>query len=201
MKTSRRSLLTVSFSGLTLALLSRPLTGVVWGAENTAGEPEKFLAEFAMKAFEQLGELLEEGFDVPAISRFVLGRYWRTASDEEKSTFVTLFREYLSQRFAPLFGDYDGKGLIIKRITANSKNPSISWVSSELPLPDGKILNVDWRIQDGDYDILDIKTEQISLVITLREEFASVVQQQGSITGLNNQLRHQLDKGAFRPKS
>ena len=192
---------------------------MVWGAENTAGEPEKFLAEFAMKAFEQLGnkslgdqeresrfgELLEEGFDVPAISRFVLGRYWRTASDEEKSTFVTLFREYLSQRFAPLFGDYDGKGLIIKRITANSKNPSISWVSSELPLPDGKILNVDWRIhhdsKDGDYDILDIKTEQISLVITLREEFASVVQQQGSITGLNNQLRHQLDKGAFRPKS
>ncbi|MGO1118774.1 MlaC/ttg2D family ABC transporter substrate-binding protein [Rhodovibrionaceae bacterium A322] len=219
MKTTRRTLLAVSFSALALTALSTGLTSPAWAAEKTPGEPDKFLSEFAAKAFSQLSDenlsneerearfdkLLVEGFNVPAISRFVLGKNWRKASKEERTTFIGLFQEYLAQRFAPLFAGYEGKGVVTKRVTVSKKNPSISWVASELPLPGGKQLKVDWRIhhddENGDYDILDIKTEQISLVITLRGEFASVIQKQGSVDGLNKELRRQLDRGAFRPKT
>jgi phospholipid transport system substrate-binding protein len=39
----------------------------------------------------QFRALFNEGFDVPAISRFVLGNYWRVATEEQRRAFVTLF--------------------------------------------------------------------------------------------------------------
>src|ERR1700741_650519 len=40
-------------------------------------------------------ELFHEDFDLPGIARFVLGRYWRTASPEEQQEFIKLFENYV----------------------------------------------------------------------------------------------------------
>src|SRR5262249_32964489 len=40
-------------------------------------------------------ELFHRDFDCPRIARFVLGRYWRTASGEEQQEFVQLFEDYV----------------------------------------------------------------------------------------------------------
>src|ERR1700747_3513055 len=40
-------------------------------------------------------ELFHADFDSPGIARFVLGRYWRTASQEEQQEFVKLFEAYV----------------------------------------------------------------------------------------------------------
>src|SRR5258707_7609550 len=39
-------------------------------------------------------QLFHEDFD-PGIARFVLGRYWRKASEEEQQEFVKLFEDYV----------------------------------------------------------------------------------------------------------
>src|SRR3546814_10286522 len=43
-------------------------------------------------------ELLDTHFDVPGIAKFVLGRYWRVATDEEKQEFIKLYEEFLDRK-------------------------------------------------------------------------------------------------------
>src|SRR5690348_9612784 len=38
--------------------------------------------------------LLQTGFDIPRISRFVLGRYWNVATDDQRKLFSELFEDW-----------------------------------------------------------------------------------------------------------
>src|SRR6185312_10524423 len=60
---------------------------------------------------QQFGALFEEGFDVPGIARFVLGPYWRTASDEQRQDFEKLFKAYIVHAYAVRFNQYSGQQL------------------------------------------------------------------------------------------
>src|SRR5260370_33054456 len=40
-------------------------------------------------------ELFDADFDVPGIARFVIGRYWRSASQHEAQEFLRLFEDYV----------------------------------------------------------------------------------------------------------
>ena len=55
---------------------------------------------------EQFRILLAESFDFPAIGRFVLGPYWRQASDSEQQNFLAVFQDAMVQRFLPMFENY-----------------------------------------------------------------------------------------------
>ena len=99
-------------------------------ATGQTGEPDVFIAEFGTSAIEQLtdGEasdeelnsrfrnLLSEGFDIPLISQFVAGRYWRAATEEERADFQSVFEDYLEQRFRPLFARYQGETFAATRV-------------------------------------------------------------------------------------
>src|SRR3990167_8181272 len=50
--------------------------------------------------------ILENNFNVKAIGKFVLGRYWKQATDEEKKTFLHLFKETTVAAYASRFKDY-----------------------------------------------------------------------------------------------
>jgi len=47
--------------------------------------------------------LLETYFDVPSISRFVLARYWRVATEAERTEFTKLFEQLVVQSYAARF--------------------------------------------------------------------------------------------------
>src|SRR5579864_2757469 len=53
--------------------------------------------------------LLEAGFDIPRISRFVLGRYWNGASNEQRQHFASLFEDWIVRSYSARFKDYGGQ--------------------------------------------------------------------------------------------
>src|SRR5579885_2886021 len=55
--------------------------------------------------------LLLENFDMPRISRFVLGRYWLTATAQEKEDFSKLLPDYVSRSYSNRFANYSGETL------------------------------------------------------------------------------------------
>ena len=55
--------------------------------------------------------LLNEGFDVPYISRFVLGQYWRSATPQQQQEYGALFERLIVQVYADRFAQYSGKNL------------------------------------------------------------------------------------------
>ena len=74
-----------------------------------AADPAAVINNLGNRALEVLGknatpaqrvarfhELFREDFDVPGIARFVLGRYWKTATTEQQEEFIKLFEDYIA---------------------------------------------------------------------------------------------------------
>ena len=139
----------------------------------------------------QFGKLFDKNFDIPSISRFVLGKYWKQASLDQKKNFIKAFRNYVVKTYSSRFNEYSGEKLKLVNYK-NEKNPKIFLVHTILERQDGPVIKVDWRIgkKKDRFVILDIIIEGISLAITQRSEFVSVIDQnEGSIDQLISLLK------------
>lgn len=172
----------------------------------TAEAPDVFLAELTDRAVAQLTEpglaqqeqegrfrsLLNEGFDLPEIGRFVLGRYWRRASETERNEFLAAFEDMMLHRFLPMFSEYSGEKIDIGTIRPFSNNPDFVSVTSQLLRSEGEPIHVDWRLRKRGqgYKIVDVVAEGVSIAVTLRSEYLSVLKQKGgSVAALTRVLR------------
>ena len=137
--------------------------------------------------------LLAEGFDLAFIGRFVLGRYWRAASPEQRSDYLALFSEFVVQIYSTRFGGYVGQSLTITGGREAGDKDAI--VRTRIDRPSGPPIVVDWRVRitGNQYRIIDVMIEGISMVRTQRSEFTSVVQRDG-IEGLLAVLRARTTK-------
>lgn len=139
--------------------------------------------------------LLDENFSVRTISRFVLGRYWRKASKEEREAFIEVFEDVLVQRFVPLFAEYSGEALTIGQVRPNANNPNSVTVASHLTRSHGESVKVDWRMrkEDGQYKIVDIVAEGVSIAISLRSVYGSfIIKNGGRVEALIDDLRSEV---------
>jgi phospholipid transport system substrate-binding protein len=128
----------------------------------------------------QFRALFDEGFDVPAISRFVLGNYWRVATDEQRRAFVTLFEAYVVHAYAVRFNEYSGQQLKVTAQRAEGEDSAL--VQSVIAQPSGAPpLRVDWRVgkTEKGYKINDVVIEGVSMAVTQRQEFSAVIQRNG----------------------
>ena len=135
-------------------------------------------------------ELFREDFDVPGIARFVLGRYWKTATPEQQEEFVRLFEDYIALVYSNQLAAYSGETL---RVTGSRTSGEEAVVASEIIRPTGAPpVKVDWHLTDrnGAYKISDVTVDGISMAVTQRSEFASVIQRNGGqVANLIAQLR------------
>ena len=139
----------------------------------------------------QFGKLFDKNFDVPSISRFVLGKYWKQASLDQKKNFIKAFRNYIVKTYSSRFNEYSGEQLKLIDFE-NESNPKIFLVHTILERQDAPVIKVDWRIgkKKDRFVILDIIIEGISLAITQRSEFVSVIDQnEGNIDKLISLLK------------
>ena len=138
-------------------------------------------------------KFLDSSFDMKRIGRFVLGQYWRDATDAQQSEFLSVFRDYMVSSYANQIGSYSGENLEIK--DATSLNDKESLVHSLITRPNGPPIKLDWRIRktDDGEKIVDVIIEGISMAQTHRSEFASVVSKPGvGVEGLINKLKEQI---------
>lgn len=128
-------------------------------------------------------ELFHEDFDCPGIARFVLGRYWRAASEDEQREFVKLFEDYAVYVYTARLGDFGGETFKIRGSRSDGDGVI---VSTEVISPGAQTpLKLDWRLgyDNGAYKINDVIVEGISMMVTQRSEFSSVVQRNGGQVG------------------
>ena len=143
--------------------------------------------------------LLETYFDVPSISRFVLARYWRVATEAERAEFTKLFEQLVVQSYAARFSEYSGETFKINNVVKNQPDPGDAIVHSTIQAAGQEPVRADWRLKatGGHYRIVDVKIEGVSMVQTFRDEFASVIRTNGgTVNGLNEALRKKIAAGA-----
>jgi phospholipid transport system substrate-binding protein len=129
---------------------------------------------------QQFAGLVDSAFDVEGIARFILGPYWRTASDQQRSQFEQAFKAYMINVYWSDFSRYSGQQLRVTGQRAEGANSSV--VSSEIEQTGGKPpVKVDWRVvgQAGGYKITDVSVAGVSELITYRQEFSNVIAQAG----------------------
>ena len=133
--------------------------------------------------------LLDEHFDMGAIAKFTLGRYWRTATEEQRTEFRQLFEDFIVQSYSTRFADYHGESFEVTG-SANDENGTTT-VHSTIEMPSSEDIRVDWRVRkaDSSFAIVDIVVEGVSMAVTQRSEFASVIQSRGGVAGLLDALR------------
>ncbi|HUA52842.1 MAG TPA: ABC transporter substrate-binding protein [Candidatus Sulfotelmatobacter sp.] len=134
-------------------------------------------------------DMFVTSFDVPGIGRFVLGRYWRTATDAQKSEFLTLFENMIVRTYSNRFTTYKDEQFTITGARADGDSAVVGSTFAQTNSPPVK---VDWRVlkTQGTLKIVDVMVEGVSMSVTQQQEFGSVIQRGGGrIDGLLEIMR------------
>ena len=143
-------------------------------------------------------ELFHTDFDCPGLARFVLGRYWRAASEQEQQEFIKLFEDYVVFVYTARLSNFGGEALKVRGSRSDGDGVIVS--TDVIGLGAASPLRIDWRLvtDNGAYKISDLIVEGISMAVTQRSEFASVVQRNGGqVRGLIAMMR---EKTASAPR-
>jgi phospholipid transport system substrate-binding protein len=143
-----------------------------------------------------------DSFDVPAIGRFVLGRYWRTANEQQRAEFLKLFEDMIVKTYNNRFSEYKGEQFHV----AGARNDGESvLVSTNVTQPrGGPPVKVDWRVvkHQGKPKIVDVIIEGVSMSVTQQQEFGSVIQRNGGqIDSLLATMRERVQQQSQAAKS
>jgi phospholipid transport system substrate-binding protein len=170
-----------------------------------AGDPTVVVADFGDHMLQMLndpqlspaerqkrfGALLDKDFDFAKIGRFVLGRYWQTATEEQKQEFAPVFRDYVVQSYSVRFGEFTGASF--KVTGQRPESPTSTIVSTTvMQRNNSNPAKVDWRVSTdtGSPKITEVIVDGISMSLTHRQEFASMIERSGGgVTGLIAELK------------
>jgi len=124
-------------------------------------------------------EILRNNFDTATIGRFAMGTYWKDASAAQRREYLDLFEDMIVQTYTTRFEDYSGQTLKVDGAIASGENDFI--VSSQVLQKGGPPINLEWRVRskDGALRIVDVVVESVSMSVTQRSDFASVIQRGG----------------------
>ena len=193
-----------------LALGALLLAALSQTPARAADEPSAFIQNLGDQAIQilqnkQLGQkdreaqfskLFTEGFDVAEIGRFVLGRYWNVASPDQQQQYQKLFATYVVAVYANRFSQYSGEKFTV---AGSQPTPDGASVASQIIRPNGgPPINIVWKIakEGNGFKIRDVVAENLSMTVTQRAEFASVVERGGGgvagIDALNNTLKQKI---------
>lgn len=179
-------------------------------ADINANKAENFIKSVTQKGIEELinsdvsenekkarfTKLFNEDLDLDFIGKFVLGRYWRTATPQQRSEFIDVYRKLNIQTWSERFNEFKGKSFeFLGTEKANSKANDQVYVNTQVPMPEGAPASVKWRVKDtgGKMQIVDIIIENVSLAITSQKEYTSYIQKSpNGIDGLIKDLKAKL---------
>jgi phospholipid transport system substrate-binding protein len=128
---------------------------------------------------QQFNELFLRSFDVPGIGRFVLGRHWARLKPEEQQQFLQVMGEYVAGIYAAQFADY--KGYSFRTAGARATGEGEALVPAQIDREGQQPIRMEFRVRqaDGGYRIFDVSVENVSLILTKRDEFSPTLKSEG----------------------
>lgn len=173
-----------------LLMLTNPLVAEAMG-------PTQLLTELMERVLEEISEdpgLLDDDqrtrelaerlvfpyIDFRTASRWVLGKYWRGASQSQRESFVREFRRLLVNTYLHSLGKYSDYRMRI--LDARPGQPAgRAVVDAEVDQPDGPVVKLMFRMHNRSdkWLVYDIVVEGVSLVATHRSGFAGEIRKKG----------------------
>lgn len=134
------------------------------------------------RIYDLIQELVIPHFDFTSMSKWVLGKTnWRGASEEQRTEFVDQFRTLLVRTYAKALLEYSQEEVKINEVLKNPKSNLVT-VKTEVAPSGGEAgipINYRMHISGGEWKVVDVAVDGISLVRSYRGSFASEIQANG----------------------
>lgn len=162
--------------------------------QETADQVLVVLKDASLPSKEKVRELEEiayERFDFDTMSRLVLARNWSKLTPEQQKEFVQEFRQHLSVTYGKNIENYRNETI---EVVGDREEARGDWTVKTKVLRGGDDILVDYRLRkiDGQWKIIDVVIERVSLVANFRSQLQDVVTNQGA----DAMLRLLRDKNA-----
>ena len=123
-------------------------------------------------------------FWVDKIVRIILGKHFKEASPEMRSRFSDAFMEMMIRTYATAMFEYTEQGLVPPppEILEKDEPAGTALLRQRVPVSGQAPVLVDYdmrRTTDDHWQILDIKIDNISLVITYRLQYDHMIRKKG----------------------
>lgn len=140
-------------------------------------------------------KLMLKNFALKGIAKFVLGRHWRKLAEPEKKEYLEIFEDLMVATYADRFEKYSGEKLLVKNAEVRGERDALVHTSMIRVDGSAKPLKVAWRVRGkaGNYKVVDIMVEGISMVMTQKSEFGSFIRLNGGgVSALLSELKKRL---------
>ena len=132
-------------------------------------------------------------FDFARMTQLAVGKYWRTATPEQKQALTTEFRNMLVHTYTKVFMVYRDQTVEVKpfRMAADDTEVTVKTTINKLgsqPIP----VDYEMKIGADGWKVFDISIEGVSMVLSYRGTFASQIQE----TGIDGLIKMLSDKNS-----
>ena len=141
---------------------------------------------------QQLQPLIDRTVDVDGVGRFVLGRFWRSATAQQRQDYLQMFHHVLLNSVTDKLGAYQGVRFSVDRAVQSGEQVQV-WTT--VIRPDNPPNQVIWVVEAiGNMPrIVDVIAEGTSLRLTQRDDYSSfLVRNNDDIDALIKALRRQV---------
>ncbi|MDC3270375.1 ABC transporter substrate-binding protein [Alphaproteobacteria bacterium] len=118
---------------------------------------------------------INNNFAGTGIAKFVAGKSWNGASKEVKKKYIELFKRHLALNISSMMQGYSDQEYQLTNSNYDEKN-KVTLVNMEIFSDTGSI-QVTWRVKKSKdrFFVIDLLVADISLVVTKRSEFNSML--------------------------
>jgi len=165
-------------------LTDKIITDVLTSTKSDEEKLEIFRSEF------------QSALDLKSIGQFVLGVYWRTASQADKDAFLQAFMDFATKSWAGRFNMYHGQKIIF----TGTRNAQQNQLYVDSQIQNNPPVEVIWRLRkkDGGYKIVDIIVEGVSMAMSYRNEYTAFLQKNGGkVSALTAELNRKSAEFSF----
>lgn len=134
---------------------------------------------------DKLAPVIEQAFDLPAMTRLVVGLQWQSFSPAEQQQLVAAFSEFSIATYASQFDDYSGERFDVEPKADPAPGNDVV-VHTKLVQPNDKPVQLDYLLRSAQdkWRIIDVYLSgTVSQLAARRSEFSAVLRQSG-VSGL-----------------
>lgn len=134
------------------------------------------------KFYADVDQTLTPRFDVRYIAQLVLGRNWRSASEDQRTRFANVFKNSLIRSYADALLDnhdsVDAEWLPL-RLAADATDATVKAKLLRKTAPPVNLAFAMRLDSSGEWKIYDVIIENLSLVTNFRSQFAAEIKKSG----------------------
>lgn len=130
---------------------------------------------------EKLAPAIRRAFDLPLMTRLMVGPQWTGLPPEQQQQLVAAFTDFSIATYASRFDDYSGERFEVEKATTPATSGTI--VHSKLIKGEGDSVQLDYLTHETDegWQIVDVYLSgTVSELATRRSEFSSVMRRGGA---------------------